>query len=71
MPKVIEYSPEDIQRFQDRIVELEKNIEDIRIAMRAYKDSDLASLAKSTRLRNEFLEKEVDRLQLEIRKNQS
>lgn len=71
MPKVIEYGPDDIQRFQDRITELEQDIEKIRIAMRAYKDSDLASLAKSTRLRNEYLEKEVERLQFEIRKNQS
>ena len=46
---------EDYDEYQD----LKQQLEEIRVALKGYKDSDLASLAKTLRVRNDYLENKM------------
>ena len=49
-------------KLEAELRQCKRELEEIRVALNGYKDSNLASLAETIRCRNEFLEQEILKL---------
>ncbi len=52
-------------KIDEELCKYKQELEKIRIALKGYKDSNLASLAETLRARNEFLEAQITALTVE------